>query len=53
LFAGIAYLVYKWKTGAFRGITKNGLDDMMNMKKFEPIKPENIKTHFKDVAGMH
>lgn len=25
----------------------------MNIKKFEPIKPENIKTYFKDVAGMH
>lgn len=26
---------------------------MLNMNKYEPIKPENIKTLFKDVAGMH
>ncbi len=26
---------------------------MLNLKKYEPIKPENIKTLFKDVAGMH
>lgn len=34
-------------------MTKGGMDEILNMKKFEPIKPENIKTHFKDVAGMH
>jgi len=32
---------------------KGGMSSMLNMKKFEPIKPENINTLFKDVAGMH
>jgi ATP-dependent Zn protease len=26
---------------------------MLNLKKYEPTKPEHIKTLFKDVAGMH
>ena len=47
-----AYLVYKYKTGGFN-FGNSGMNDIMNTKKFEPIKPENIKTHFKDVAGMH
>lgn len=29
------------------------LDQGLNLKKYEPIKPEQIKTYFKDVAGMH
>lgn len=29
------------------------VNDIFGTKKFEPIKPENIKTLFKDVAGMH
>lgn len=28
-------------------------DKILGTKKFEPIKPENIQTMFKDVAGMH
>ncbi len=31
----------------------SGIDEFLNAKKFEAIKPENIKTFFKDVAGMH
>lgn len=31
----------------------NNLQQELGLKKFEAIKPENIKTHFKDVAGMH
>ena len=30
-----------------------GITEMLSGKKFEPIKPQNIKTVFKDVAGMH
>lgn len=29
------------------------ITNLFNSKKFEPVKPENIKIHFKDVAGMH
>jgi hypothetical protein len=29
------------------------LNDLLNLKKYEPIKPESIKTLFKDVAGLH
>ena len=34
------------------GLNK-GIDDMLNLKKYEAIKAEHIKTMFKDVAGMH
>jgi ATP-dependent Zn protease len=52
LFSIAAYVFYKYKTGGLN-FGGSGLGDIMNTKKFEPIKPENIKTHFKDVAGMH
>jgi hypothetical protein len=53
IFFGIlGYIFYKYKTGSFN-FGASGLGDIMNTKKFEPIKPENIKTYFKDVAGMH
>lgn len=29
------------------------MNPFLNENKFAPIKPENIKTYFKDVAGMH
>jgi ATP-dependent Zn protease len=51
-FGVLAYIFYKYKTGAFNFGT-NGLNDMIGTKKFQPIKPENIKTCFTDVAGMH
>jgi hypothetical protein len=53
ILLGIAgYIYYKYRTGGLN-FNASGLGDLMNQKKFEPIKPENIKTHFKDVAGMH
>lgn len=48
----MGYLFYKYKTGSFN-LGNSGLSDIINTKKFQPIKPENIKTYFKDVAGMH
>lgn len=33
--------------------SKEGMNQMLGLKKYEPIKPENISTLFKDVAGMH
>ena len=52
LFALIGYLFYRYKTGGFN-FDSQGLNDILGTKKFQPIKPENIKTYFKDVAGMH
>jgi ATP-dependent Zn protease len=31
----------------------SNLNSLLNLKKFEPIKPDDIKTTFKDIAGMH
>lgn len=53
MVGAVAYLIYKLRSGGLGSMTKGGMDEILNMKKFEPIKPENIKTHFKDVAGMH
>jgi ATP-dependent Zn protease len=30
-----------------------GMESLFDKKKFEAVKPENIKISFKDVAGMH
>lgn len=52
IYGFIAYLLFKLRSG-FQAGAKNGLGELLNMKKYEPIKPENIKTMFNDVAGMH
>ena len=53
LFFGlIAYIIWKVRAG-MKGKMGGGIGDMLNLKKYEPIKPENIQTVFKDVAGMH
>lgn len=52
IYGIVAYLLFKLRSNI--GVNmKGGLNDMLNLKKYEPIKPENIKTLFKDVAGMH
>lgn len=51
LYTALIYIGFK----IFKGIKSSNLNmtSMFNSKKFEPVKPENIKIHFKDVAGMH
>lgn len=50
----IAYLIRQaYRKGGAGGGMGKPLEDLFSSKKFEPIKPENIKTLFKDVAGMH
>ena len=54
ILIGIGVLFYRYFKGKAGGaMGGNPLDQMLGTKKFEPIKPENIKTYFKDVAGMH
>jgi ATP-dependent Zn protease len=52
ILLAVAYGVYKFKKAKFNlGSLDNSLDFLS--KKFKAIEPQNIKIHFKDVAGMH
>lgn len=49
----VGYMFYIFRKGGLKMDPYSNFDEFIGGKKFAPIKPENIKTQFKDVAGMH
>ncbi len=53
VFSFLAWLIFRIRKSGVKLNSKEGMNQMLGLKKYEPIKPENISTLFKDVAGMH